>query len=310
MTSLRLEDVKKVLRSVRALYDRRADPGLVGTFALQAACRLAGAEAGMACQSPIPLEYPPRLKGSSVSLGWTPSQSALWLAASSAPALETNPTNRAVRPLRSKAFTVARRDLARDAVWYRSRYLDEHLRPIGVDDHVVSTCPVPGRSTISALALYRPWGARPFSDREVAMVQLFHEELSWVLARSERDAVEPDMALDGSCARLPPRQRETLAALLQGASEKEIAERLAISPHTVHGYVKTIHRELGVRSRGELLSMFISSRHASRSAHAGGGELSSDTLFDPAPIGRAISASSAKRSSSEWTRKAPPGLGE
>jgi hypothetical protein len=53
VTSLRLEDVRKVLRSVRALYDRRADPGLVGTFARQAACRLAGAEAGMARQSPI-----------------------------------------------------------------------------------------------------------------------------------------------------------------------------------------------------------------------------------------------------------------
>ena len=115
------------------------------------------------------------------------------------------------------------------------------------------------------------------------MVQLFHEELSWVLARSEHDAVEPDTALDGSCARLPPRQRQTLAALLQGASEKEIAERLAISPHTVHDYVKTIHRELGVRSRGELLSMFISSRHASRSAQAGGGGLSSGTLSTRRP---------------------------
>jgi DNA-binding NarL/FixJ family response regulator len=56
---------------------------------------------------------------------------------------------------------------------------------------------------------------------------------------------------------LPERQQQTLAGLLAGDSEKQIAHRLQLSPHTVHDYVKRLHRALGVSSRGELLSKFI-----------------------------------------------------
>lgn len=56
---------------------------------------------------------------------------------------------------------------------------------------------------------------------------------------------------------LPPRQRQTLERLLQGDSEKQIALRLKLSPHTIHSYVKALHKRLAVSSRGELLSRFL-----------------------------------------------------
>jgi len=56
---------------------------------------------------------------------------------------------------------------------------------------------------------------------------------------------------------LAPRLRQTLEALLTGDSEKQIARRLAISPHTVHVYVKTLYRRFGVSSRAELLARWI-----------------------------------------------------
>lgn len=56
---------------------------------------------------------------------------------------------------------------------------------------------------------------------------------------------------------LPPRQRQTLERLLQGDSEKQIAQRLKLSPHTIHSYVKALHKRLDVNSRGELLSQFV-----------------------------------------------------
>jgi DNA-binding NarL/FixJ family response regulator len=56
---------------------------------------------------------------------------------------------------------------------------------------------------------------------------------------------------------LSPRSREVLTCLLNGDSEKQIALRLRISPHTVHTYVKKLHQALGVNSRGELLSRFV-----------------------------------------------------
>lgn len=56
---------------------------------------------------------------------------------------------------------------------------------------------------------------------------------------------------------LPPRMAQILRGLLAGGSEKQLARNLAISPHTVHTYVKQLHKRLDVRSRGELLARFV-----------------------------------------------------
>ncbi len=249
MTNLRVEDARTVFRLINEISEH--GEGAPRDQILSAACGLVRAEAGMGCQSPLPLEYPPRIKKSSATFGWNPRQASLWQAASSPAALKTNPTNQAAEPLRSKAFTLVRRSLVDDATWYRSSYVGDHMRAIGADDHIVSVCPT-REGLVSALALYRPWGDTAFTEREVAIVNLFHEELCWKLARP---APRPDP--EQLLGRLAPRLRDTLNQLLTGASEKEIAVHLGISAHTVHDYVKAIHRELGVRSRGELLSRFI-----------------------------------------------------
>jgi DNA-binding NarL/FixJ family response regulator len=48
-----------------------------------------------------------------------------------------------------------------------------------------------------------------------------------------------------------------IAMPVVGGEEKQIAHELARSPHTVHTHVKSIYRNLGVSSRGELLSLFV-----------------------------------------------------
>jgi hypothetical protein len=50
---------------------------------------------------------------------------------------------------------------------------------------------------------------------------------------------------------------QTLQYLLAGDSEKQIANRLRLSQHTVHVYVKALYRRHSVSSRGELLARFI-----------------------------------------------------
>lgn len=57
--------------------------------------------------------------------------------------------------------------------------------------------------------------------------------------------------------KLTPRLQQTLARLLDGKSEKEIARNLNLSQHTIHQYTKSLHRHFGVSSRAELLSRFI-----------------------------------------------------
>lgn len=58
-------------------------------------------------------------------------------------------------------------------------------------------------------------------------------------------------------AELPPRLSQTLAELLRGQAEKEIAAAWGLSRHTVHGYIKQIYSHFDVRSRGELLALWI-----------------------------------------------------
>jgi pimeloyl-ACP methyl ester carboxylesterase/DNA-binding CsgD family transcriptional regulator len=48
---------------------------------------------------------------------------------------------------------------------------------------------------------------------------------------------------------LSEREREILGLVAEGLSDPEIAERLVLSPHTVHRHVANIRRKLGLRSR-------------------------------------------------------------
>ena len=49
------------------------------------------------------------------------------------------------------------------------------------------------------------------------------------------------------------REREILVCILQGLSNKEIKDRLFLSPHTVKNHNYNLYRKLGVGNRGELL---------------------------------------------------------
>src|SRR5438093_8907247 len=52
---------------------------------------------------------------------------------------------------------------------------------------------------------------------------------------------------------LSPRECGIVRAVFDGASEKDTAGELGLSPHTVHTYLSRIYRKLQVQSREELL---------------------------------------------------------
>lgn len=104
---------------------------------------------------------------------------------------------------------------------------------------------------IAALCLKRNRATRPpFVARERMLLHVAHMEMSWVY---QADLL---MANHG-VASLSPRQKETLGHLLHGCSEKQIADKMHLSPNTVHHHIKALHRHFGVSSRSELLARWL-----------------------------------------------------
>jgi DNA-binding CsgD family transcriptional regulator len=121
-------------------------------------------------------------------------------------------------------------------------------RVYGGTSFILSQYPLPHLGAVDQLGVHRAWGEQPFTHSEHRLVRLFHVELGRLW---KRDAIKK--AQDPS-ENLPPRLAQTLAELASGSSEKQVSMKLGISRHTVHNYVKALHRRLGVSSRGELLA--------------------------------------------------------
>ena len=56
---------------------------------------------------------------------------------------------------------------------------------------------------------------------------------------------------EGPATPISEREREVLELIGEGATNKEIAERLFLSPHTVKDHTTALYRKLGVRNRAE-----------------------------------------------------------
>ena len=67
-------------------------------------------------------------------------------------------------------------------------------------------------------------------------------------------------ALDQPGKDLSEREAAVLALLAQGHPEKEIAEKLGISRHTVHTYIRRIYEKLHVHSHAQAIARFSTQR--------------------------------------------------
>lgn len=151
----------------------------------------------------------------------------------------------AYRALGRPNVVVPRSRLVADRDWYRSPHFHEHWRPGGVDHYVVAVGLAETGTATTLVNLSREVGRRRFTRREVRLIRLVHEEVGRLIGGPL--AIGPDPTRG-----LPPRLGRALECLLDGDSEKQVAVRLGISPHTAHQYVKELYRHFGVASRGEL----------------------------------------------------------
>ena len=148
------------------------------------------------------------------------------------------------------SVAIAREEAVPDHVWYSCPDMQRIYKGADVNHGLCWMYCGPEHGMSIGVRVFRPWGeTKRFTDREVALLELAGSQLSKLyLAEMREQATGP---------KLPPRARQTLSLLKSGKSEREIAEILDISPHTVHDYIKGIYKHYKVASSRELLANFI-----------------------------------------------------
>jgi DNA-binding NarL/FixJ family response regulator len=74
--------------------------------------------------------------------------------------------------------------------------------------------------------------------------------LIWHLSSQDKDSLDPQRKKISS---LTDRERQVIALIAEGLKNKQIAERLFISPTTVTHHLSSIYSKLGVSDRLELV---------------------------------------------------------
>lgn len=110
----------------------------------------------------------------------------------------------------------------------------------------------PGRVIAMGLNRWR----RDFSDRDLAVACVLSDHLPAAFdhARLRGQLTRSRPAL---CAVLTVREREVLALVAEGRTNREIAHELFVSVRTVDKHVENVRAKLGARSRTHAASLFL-----------------------------------------------------
>lgn len=185
-----------------------------------------------------------------------------------------HPGMAALMATRKRSFVYRRIDQVEDSVWYRSPVVTERFPVSGLDDNMNAVLRLDRDGWAVPWAIYRDRDdRRRFTEREKCLFSLLHQAIVPELRRYAAEV--------RSRRAMPVRRREVLENLLLGESEKRIARRMNLSPHTIHDHVKALYRHFGVSSRAELMAACLRGNGAGRREDGGEG----DGPADAAPNG-------------------------
>ena len=247
---LRVQDVRDAYRLIGDCRDLGSDPALWHGRMLEGLGRIIGVAVAVGGEGRWMRPAPHIEVISSFEVGMDSRGRDLYMAYHRAVGPSGDPIFQAMRHLRGRHLTRTRWQVVSDAKWYRSVTWNDYHRPIGIDDQLTSVYQVAESGAINVIALHRGRGER-WSPRQQRLLSFFHEEIGRMIGRSLVSATEPRPDT------LSPRLRQTLACLLEGDSEKQVAARLGLSRATTHEYVSALYRHLGVRSRAQLMAHAI-----------------------------------------------------
>jgi DNA-binding CsgD family transcriptional regulator len=255
---LRLQDIRDAYRLIGDCRDLGSDPVLWHGRMLEGLARLIGAAAATGGEGrwQRPGGVPQPLSAFSAGLDAAGQRRyQVYMRESETP---NDPTMKALSDIPGWLVVRKRTEVVPDDEWYRSTLFNDYLRPGHLNHALYSVRQISEDHTISAIGLYRALGERDFSHRDRQFLRFFHAELGRLIGNSLVSGFDPDPL------QLPRRERETLACLLEGDSEKQVAARLGVSSLTAHQYVKSLYGRFGVHSRAELLAHFLRRERARR----------------------------------------------
>jgi hypothetical protein len=131
--------------------------------------------------------------------------------------------------------TFHREQIIADREWFSSVVFNDFIRQGGLDLGILSHRTFGDGEHTNVVILYPSLGDARLPERSRRLVHLTQQELGPLLGKTLAVAGEPGWS------NLPPRWRQTLDCLLAGDSEKQVAQRLGISPLTIHEYIKGLY---------------------------------------------------------------------
>ena len=248
---LRVQDVRDAYRLIGECRDLGSDPALWHRRMLEGVCQLIGASAATGGEGRWGRPDRPLVVVSAFESGLDSRGRERFAAFMRELGPSGDPLFRGLQDLPGRLVTRTRREVVSDAEWYRSVSYNEYRRPASADHALTSVYQVSDGGAISVIAPQREIHERDFSPREARLLNFFHGELGPLIGRSLVSATEPGPE------KLGPRLRQTLACLVEGDSEKQVAARLDLSYATTHQYVTALYRRFGVGSRAQLLAHVI-----------------------------------------------------
>jgi DNA-binding NarL/FixJ family response regulator len=152
----------------------------------------------------------------------------------------------------TRPTVIAPQEVASEREWIRSEAYQGVIRAMGCDHHLGCMFRIPtGPDDSQTWVLNRGRGARKFNEREQAIVDYLAETIAPMMGGSLaglREIRPSDLS---------PRLRQVLACVLEGDGDKQIAQRMDLSRHTINEYLKTIYRHFHVSGRAELMARWI-----------------------------------------------------
>jgi len=146
--------------------------------------------------------------------------------------------------------TFSREDIDPESVLTKDKVTRSLMEKADIDSFILSAYPLQENS-YSGIAVYRHFGAPPFSAIEVHMVHLILSEVTWLHMSGWPEDVS------ASIPSLSPRERTVLNLMLDGLDRKQISSELGITQNTVSGYTKSVFRHFNVNSHVALLRKFL-----------------------------------------------------